>query len=313
MRDGCRVTAAGTSRAPSDGLASDLPAISSAGANSFPGGLASNVYSRSVTSDESDLGELRAELDEIQKWAKVVPDWFAVHPGSSLAGDDAATSPHQLSHAASHAIAVAVDHLDCLRTLIDKARTVHAFAPFGLLRPALEGAAIAIWLLAPPSRDERVTRCVRLAKQDITDSEEAKAIIKASSSQTREQRLDRLRTIVAHRKIDLSSAFGRYGAEGVVRAGAEAAAPGLGNAATVLWKVCSGVAHARTSGTLAVSQWAEAAQTSENVILSRVTANERTIVLAIKLVVGLVRRAFSLYEDRAACHLQPASVEEDCW
>src|SRR4051794_32587057 len=58
--------------------------------------------------------------------------------GSSLAKDDEATDPYQMSHAATGALLSAVDHLDAFRALLQDAGVLHARAPFTLLRAALE-------------------------------------------------------------------------------------------------------------------------------------------------------------------------------
>jgi hypothetical protein len=87
-------------------------------------------------------------------------------PGSALAGDTAKSSKHQVSHAAWNGITHAVDQLHALKTLIVDARVVHTYVPFSLLRSAIENAATAVWLLSPRKRDERVQRCLKLARHE---------------------------------------------------------------------------------------------------------------------------------------------------
>jgi len=234
-----------------------------------------DLYLRTVTQvPATDMSALGPLFDEIDRWMNRGPDWYEVQAGSSLAGDDAATNPHHLSHLVVHAVAVAVDHLHCLRTVIGSAGALHLYAPYGLLRPAIEGGAVGVWLLESASRDTRIKRCLRLANQDIADSEEIKAILKSTHGLTKEQRIGRLRGIAVNRGLDLSSVLGRYGVEGVVRAAAESTASGLGDAMVVLWKVCSGIAHTRTFASFAVSQWEEVNRTAGNVVSARVTAKE---------------------------------------
>lgn len=111
---------------------------------------------------------VRAELDRefvrVGKWFKRVQT-HAPDPelGSSLAVDDAALNPFQLSHAVVSALSTAVDHMHALRSLIADAHVVYPCATFTLLRAALENAATAVWLLTPPDhRDQRVLRRLRL-------------------------------------------------------------------------------------------------------------------------------------------------------
>ncbi|MGH9250868.1 MAG: hypothetical protein ACRD0W_15285 [Acidimicrobiales bacterium] len=81
-----------------------------------------------------------------------------VQPGSSLAGDDRAAYPYQLSHGVDAAIGIAVDHLDAVRALIMDAMVMHPYAPFTITRAAIEAGSTAVWLLGPSSRRERVVR-----------------------------------------------------------------------------------------------------------------------------------------------------------
>jgi hypothetical protein len=79
-----------------------------------------------------------------------------VHAGSSLWKDDEVTSPYLMSHSVRGALVSAVDHLNAFRALVQDAHVVHPRATLTLLRAALENAALAVWLLAPANRNERV-------------------------------------------------------------------------------------------------------------------------------------------------------------
>jgi hypothetical protein len=43
----------------------------------------------------------------------------------------------------------------------DNALRLHTYAPFTLLRAAIENAAIAMWVMSGPSREERIVRHLR--------------------------------------------------------------------------------------------------------------------------------------------------------
>jgi hypothetical protein len=57
--------------------------------------------------------------------------------------------------------------------LIQKAESLHTFAPFNPNRAAVEGGAVAVWLLAPKSRPERIRRRLVLATQNARDIDSA--------------------------------------------------------------------------------------------------------------------------------------------
>lgn len=89
---------------------------------------------------------------------------------SSLAGDDAATPFETLSSQVETNIQGAVDNVRALSSLVLDARTLPAFAHFGLLRNALEMVGTGFWLLGPSSRDARVLRSLRAALEGRRDS-----------------------------------------------------------------------------------------------------------------------------------------------
>jgi hypothetical protein len=100
--------------------------------------------------DRPDYAELLRLLGLVDGWAaRIDPDAGRPQPppGSALRGDDLRTHPYELSHAAWHSLSHAVDHLNCLQTLLKDAGLIHIFAPYSLVRSALENASAAVWML----------------------------------------------------------------------------------------------------------------------------------------------------------------------
>src|SRR4051794_34543238 len=104
-------------------------------------------------------------INELMKVLRVSEEWIGakiltVETGSSLAGDDGKTHPYDLSQGVAQSIAVAVDHLHCFRTALtgtgDAVLRLHTYAPFTLLRGAVENAAIAVWMMSGSNREERL-------------------------------------------------------------------------------------------------------------------------------------------------------------
>jgi hypothetical protein len=60
-----------------------------------------------------------------------------------------------------------------MRMLIQKAEALHTFPPFTLNRAAIESGAVAVWLPAPKSRDERIRRRLALPAQNARDIDNA--------------------------------------------------------------------------------------------------------------------------------------------
>ena len=60
-----------------------------------------------------------------------------------------------------------MDHLNCLHALLKDAQVIHMFAPYSLVRAALENASAAVWMLHPSGRATRICRRLRLAVTNI--------------------------------------------------------------------------------------------------------------------------------------------------
>jgi hypothetical protein len=152
------------------------------------------------------LEEEEAAFKDLDRLFEAIDRWQAsdeqegarsVHPNSPLAGDDLAADPFRVSHAAIYGIVGAIDHLHSLRMLIKTAASLHTFAPFTLNRAAIEGGAVAVWLLAPRTRDERIRRRLVLAKQNARDVDGVLATLGETSSFS--DQLDEIRRVAARR------------------------------------------------------------------------------------------------------------------
>jgi hypothetical protein len=132
--------------------------------------------------------------------------------GSSLAGDDKATDPSRLSHAVIALLISAVDHFETLRLVVEEQHALPARGGFTLLRVALENAAVAVWLLAPGLRDERVFRLLRWEWADAVDHAKVRKVasmmtadggrnvqMQADAVAARNECRDRLRALAAAR------------------------------------------------------------------------------------------------------------------
>lgn len=93
-----------------------------------------------------------------------------VRSSSALGGDDVATPYETLSSQVETNIQGAIDNVRALSSLMLDAKTLPAFAHFGLLRSALEMIGTGFWLLGPTSRDTRVLRSLQLCLEGRRDS-----------------------------------------------------------------------------------------------------------------------------------------------
>lgn len=153
------------------------------------------------------------EEDVKAKWAEIspliermtvsvsTPSEFPVGSSSSLAGDDAASAPYQISHCVRMCMTAGVDHLHAVKKLVVDSGFLHVAAPFSLSRGALESFAAAFWILDPPTRDVRVERVLRWNAKNFRDGERAYSRLGVPGRRSLESRLAKLQRVAAARGI----------------------------------------------------------------------------------------------------------------
>lgn len=227
-----------------------------------------------------------------------------VEAGSALAGDDAAAAPLHLSHAAWFAWTLAVDQLDAVRVLLEDARRTQPWAHHTLLRSALENAATALWLLAPPTRDERVRRRLKLAGIDVHESARAQdlsGVTPLPPGRLPVERREEIKRLAAARGLDPDAVLGRFGYAKVLRESA-VATPFDPKALELLWMTGSGIAHGRTWATYAYLDRQDVTVCPSNVRQIKITASVDQLVLVAATVLTLIDRAHALYERGRTRH-----------
>jgi hypothetical protein len=252
--------------------------------------------------DEQDgkhLAEILSVLGQAGEWAAriarpVVPD---PAPRSSLCGDDRKAHPFEVSHASWHFLSHAVDHLACLRALIGKAGFVPMYAPFTIVRGALENACAAVWLLQPEKRDERLERRLRLASDDIRNGEQVKELTGRTGPRSEHERADQVRDIARRAGLDEKKAIARVSYHEIVKFVEE---NGPANGAVVAaWKLCSGYAHGDMWTTFAASRRIEVASTANPAIGAfKIEANLGLLSNVTHLAVSLTSLGWQLYDQR---------------
>jgi len=209
------------------------------------------------------LKRLEAVEPLIARWAKV--DGVVAKASSELALDDEHSAWRQLSHAVNGGLHLALDNLRAFRDLVrpEMRLFLPQFAHYSLLRSALEGASLALWLIAPDDPKERIQRLLRTATAELHDEDvlSSRAIEGISSDpersftgseidQARKQKKQRHKKHIAQIRVvarklgidDPTSASWTVGYAEIVR---EATAPiGIrGYMAESVWRQISGLAH----------------------------------------------------------------------
>ena len=248
----------------------------------------------------SDTELLATQLNRIDLWLqRLGPDnhGFKLAPGSELASDDLLLDPYQGSNAAWTLLSHAVDHLHMLRTAVIEARTLQMFAPYSLLRVALENACAAVWLLAPDAQNERVQRRLQHATGDVRNGERVKQLIGRPGPRTQQEQVDQLKSLAAAAGLDPREATTTPTYLSIVQSvGVEMGDPQL---LELLWRMGSGIAHGDIWATLSVPDRVELPSTTPGIANMSVTASWVSLITMTMTAADVIERAWLLFSQRS--------------
>lgn len=248
------------------------------------------------------FNQLLQNLDRIDPWlARMDPDQAGkpqIWPNSAMAGDNKKTDPYQTSHIVWHAISHAVDCLHMLRSVFRDASALHMYAPFLLIRGAMENSSAAVWMLAPGSRPERVLRRLRFAALDIHGGEKMKRLIGYVGPRSEQQRNDQVQDLARRAGVDERKALKRPSyTEIVAAAGAHTGVTEKN--AQMVWGMCSAVAHGDFWSTPTVVGYEEIPGAPEGIKHLHVSADVQKLFLCVWYAVEMADAAWKLYDERS--------------
>jgi len=237
-------------------------------------------------------------------------------PRSSLGEIDRRTAPYQVSHKVKGLLSSAVDHLHALRHLTVEAHALHRCAPT-LIRPALENACVAVWLLSPPRRNDRIVRRLRLQYADFQDGHKMHLLLaETQDPEWLTSRVEKLRSRASNAELSKAEqelVFSRIPGYGrIVRDAGATLGERDADAAEISWKACSGISHADTWATLSINQvrivqtYAESIPGAGEVLEAHLSANEELVEFMTLVAARMILRAWELYDLRATPWLEHA-------
>lgn len=250
-----------------------------------------------------------------QKWEEIAPGIakmmervgnptdFPVATGSSLAGDDTASDPYQVSHATRMCLVAGVDHLDAVRALLLDLQVIHNAAPFSLIRGALENLAAAYWILHPSMRNTRIEHALRWHAKNFKDQHKALGPGGESTEAKRDQKLGKLVAIAARRGIpskDIRAGYLSSTAVDYAESHSQRAKPSLP------WQLCSGYAHGRPWAYLGYSEQAQFETTDPKVLNVRLTTDPERLLYPTVVAYDLLIDVVGLLQQRSENHRRPA-------
>ena len=241
-----------------------------------------------------EIGPLIDRLNERTE----TPGEFDVSWGSSLAGDDRASSPYQVSHALRSCLMSGIDHLHACKVLLLEARVLHVSAPATLLRGCLENMATAYWILGPDARDDRIERALRWYAKNAQDQERAVKDLALDGYKTVEEILAKIESVADKRpKIDVRRVRRGYTSTEAVRYADQLGSSNLG--VLLPWQLCSGFAHGRPWAHLAWSVREEFAAHEAGVVRLRLTNDFNRVIYPALAAMHLLEDFLRLYARRS--------------
>lgn len=240
-------------------------------------------------------------LGAVDGWlARIDPDAEHSRPtsGSPLRVDDERTHPFQTSHAVWHSLSHAVDPLHCLRSVLRDARAIHMYAPYALLRAALENASAAVWMLHPASRIERITRRLRFVALDVRSGEKAMRLLGTSAPRPESERLDELREIAKRAGSDPGDAVRHVGYREIVDEAGKVLAPGS-EGTLFVWRLCSGITHGDFWTTINAAERVELPDAPAGMVSLKITADVEKLKFVTTVAVHMTLLGWSLHDKRS--------------
>jgi hypothetical protein len=234
-------------------------------------------------------------------------------PRSSLGEIDRRTAPYQVSHKVRGLLSSAVDHLHALKHLTVEARALHRCAPT-LIRPALENACVAVWLLSPSRRNDRIIRRLRLQCADFNDGHKMHVLLaETQDSEWLTSRVEKLRIRASSAELTVAEqelVFSRIPGYGrIVREAGATLGDQDADAVEFSWRACSGISHADTWATLSINQvrivrtYAESIPGAGEVLEAHLTADEKLVEFMTLVAARMILHAWELYDLRATLWL----------
>lgn len=256
------------------------------------------------------------ELDSAaiqQKWREIAPlidrimarvdepNEFPVESGSSLAGDDRATAPYQLSHVLSLCLVAGVDHLHAAKSLVIDQQVLHLAAPSSLARGALENFATAYWILGPVRRRDRVEHALRWHYKNASDQYTAlDGIVESPTS--REARMAKIDAVALRNSLDPKPLRSGYLSTWAVKYGDGMLGDRAPLGVTLPWRICSGLAHGRPWAYLGTTQREQLARGEEGTVILRMTSSLSVALFPLLSAMHLLQEFLKLRDLRSRRH-----------
>lgn len=231
---------------------------------------------------------LRTDFAEISDWQDAGVNPTAAAPESLLNIVDALTEPYQASHHVGYLLHTAVDHLHALRMMMDHAGAQHTFAPYTLIRAAIESASTALWILQHDDPRLMAIRSLKLEYADLVDLKRANTTADPSAGHD-EVRLEVFNACLSrHGWTDKEIKTRPPGPLVIIQ---ETSSHFDIFGVPLMWQMCSAVAHGRRWARQFLTLFEAEDDGVSKVLSGRLTSDESAIALGVRIACEVVRKA----------------------
>lgn len=232
---------------------------------------------------------MRMDFAKIGAWQDAALDSHHAAPESLIALADAMTKPHQTSHLLDYLLHTSVDHLHALKMLMEDAGAQHTFAPFTLIRGAIESASTALWVLQHDDPRSVAVRTLKLEYIGLTDQAKAAQTVDATSG-IDEIRLEIFNDCLVRNGLTGEGIKGR--SSGHLTIIKEASEHFNIPRSALTWQMCSAAAHGRSWAKRVLTLFeAHEDDGVSKVVDGRLASNEMAIAVALDVACNVVQKA----------------------
>jgi len=181
--------------------------------------------------------------------------------------------------------------------LLTDAKVIHMYAPFTLLRAALENSCAAVWLLEPTSSADRLSRHFRKVLDDIRNEEQVRGLMRQPGLRSEAERLASVKAIASTAGLADAAVKAKPTYWEIIRTVSESGP--ANDVIEVMWKLCSGYAHGDSWPTLSASQRTQVAGTApEGVGTFKIEANIGLLAKVTTMAVRVTGWGWRLHDQR---------------
>jgi hypothetical protein len=236
---------------------------------------------------------MRKNFAEIGQWQGEGLTSVAAAGGSLLDVADAMTEPYQVSHHIGYLLHTAVDHLHALTTLLEKSGAQHTFAPYSLIRAAIEASSTALWVLGPEEPQEVALRSLKLEYADLNDLKRANGTVDPTAGHD-DVRLEVFNACLSRHGWKAPAVKARPPGTLTIIQSTSEHFDVFGSA--LMWQMCSAATHGKRWAHHYLTIFESEDDGKSKVLSGRLTSDESAIALALNIACALVRKARAVRE-----------------